>query len=235
MASLHLLTPAFALAGLITLGACSTSTEGPGQVDAGSSSSGGGATDEPSELPRSMRVTLSGAESLLLECEGDDVGVGFLGNAPAGMFSLECFHEVGGRLYDFSVGPLNVSFAPGAEFTGSSVLEVETLDTSTPIVSYDSMAHVLFFDATADGSESSSHLRFTRVEELPSEHPQLARYHLVGGFDFRLSSSPEEPSDACIREAQENAGRHPAYDAELCGAEKVEGQGSFDIVQDFLR
>lgn len=191
---------------------------------------------------KTMTVDVSGALNLHYEATGDAVAVGFLpGKEPgANWLTLSGNQSKDGDSNSVSIGPiLGFSFEnpsqPHTEllFQGGRV-EVTHGESNA---SYDTGAYYLYFDQDKTGANSNVKLDFSQVEKLHSDNKLLVRYRLIGTFQFNAAFGPEQPNEACTKEAATYAAqhgeRHPGFDAKLCEAKSVVAKGSFDITQDF--
>jgi hypothetical protein len=191
---------------------------------------------------KTMTVDVSGALNLHYEATGDAVAVGFLpGKEPgANWLTLSGNQSKDGDSNSVSIGPiLGFSFEnpsqPHTEllFQGGRV-EVTHGESNA---SYDTGAYYLYFDQDKTGANSNVKLDFSQVEKLHSDNKLLVRYRLIGTFQFNAAFGPEQPNEACTKEAAtyaaEHGERHPGFDAKLCEAKSVVAKGSFDITQDF--
>lgn len=212
---------------------------GCGDKDAGKNASTPAARQG---VMKTMTVDVSGALNLHYEATGDAVAVGFLpGKEPgANWLTLSGNQSKDGDSNSVSIGPiLGFSFEnpsqPHTEllFQGGRV-EVTHGESNA---SYDTGAYYLYFDQDKTGANSNVKLDFSQVEKLHSDNKLLVRYRLIGTFQFNAAFGPEQPNEACTKEAAtyaaEHGERHPGFDAKLCEAKSVVAKGSFDITQDF--
>jgi hypothetical protein len=191
---------------------------------------------------KKMSIDVIGDLNLRYEVTGDDVAVGFLpGKEPgANWLTLSGNQIKDGDSNSVSIGPiLGFSFETPSQpqtellFQGGRV-EVTHGESNA---SYDTGAYYLYFDKDKTGANSNVKLDFSSVEKLHSDNKLLVRYRLIGSFQFNAASGPEQPNEACSKEAAtyaaEHGERHPGFDAKLCEAKSVVAKGSFDITQDF--
>lgn len=191
---------------------------------------------------KTMTVDVSGGLNLHYVATGDDVAVGFLpGKEPgANWLTLSGNQNKDDDSNSVSIGPIL-----GFSFENPSQPHIELLFQGGRVevthgesnASYDTGAYYLYFDKDKTGANSNVKLDFTSVEKLHSDNKLLVRYRLIGSFQFNAASGPEQPNEACSKEAAtyaaEHGERHPGFDAKLCEAKSVVAKGSFDITQDF--
>lgn len=191
---------------------------------------------------KQMTIDVTGDLNLHYVATGEDVAVGFLpGKEPgANWLTLSGNQIKDGDSNRVSIGPIL-----GFSFENPSQPHIELLFQGGRVevthgesnASYDTGAYYLYFDKDKTGANSNVKLDFTSVEKLQSNNKLLVRYRLIGGFQFNAAFGPEQPNEACSKEAAtfaaEHGERHPGFDAKLCEAKSVVAKGSFDITQDF--
>ncbi|WP_268798958.1 hypothetical protein [Pseudomonas huanghezhanensis] len=210
---------------------------GDTQAPAGAKSS----SAAPSVLKK-MTIDVTGDLNLHYEATGEDVAVGFLpGKEPgANWLTLSGNQDKDGDSNSVSIGPIL-----GFSFDNPSQKHIELLFQGGRVevthgesnASYDTGAYYLYFDKDKTGANSNVKLDFSRVEKLHSSNKLLMRYRMVGTFQFNAAFGPEQPNEACSKEAAtyaaEHGERHPGFDAKLCEAKSVVAKGTFDLTQDF--
>lgn len=190
----------------------------------------------------SMVADISGDVSMHLVAAGDDVQIGFLPTAKKGEwhFSISGSKLQGTQRIEVNPG-ISGAFhlTPGiAQDAGGGRFNITQEDggTGDQDKKYDPFTYMLYFN-TQPGSPSLGHITLIKADKVASQSALLARYHLVGTFQYVAATAPKTPSNSCTHEMLAYVAAHgerlPQYNAALCEAKSVTVSGSFDVVQDF--
>ncbi|MBC8081799.1 MAG: hypothetical protein H7Z21_01185 [Hymenobacter sp.] len=101
--------------------------------------------------------------------------------------------------------------------------------------------YLVFYAQKAKDPATRLLISFSEIEKLPASLPDFVRIKMKGAFRFKAAHVPYVSgnlSEACIQEAYlhslKHGRRYPQYNASICGAEKVDVSGTFEVTQDFM-
>jgi len=89
-----------------------------------------------------------------------------------------------------------------------------------------------YFDTDAGGADTATEVVLDRIEQIPSPDPGVAWWRYEGHFTSTVAWVPDPPTKTCMAEAEQHPGRLPQYQAELCGARRMDLAGVFVLVQE---
>ena len=182
-----------------------------------------------------------------------EVGVGSFGiqgDVITG-FSLGLNIERGGQVYELSTALMPLPMQAGtyhfpALAEPGMTLASYKIKTAArdPIRDYNGGTYSQQFSPVENDPESKLKIQIDKMAVSDAPLPGFKRVHAVGSFDFNAAALPgAEPSGACVSNgvarslASVKAGKRllPAFDAEVCGAEKKLVHCDFDVVADLVK
>lgn len=182
--------------------------------------------------------------SVVAEVSGDHAekidAVGTLGSVTALASKTKTLLNIGATREDSEEKSVSASISVGLPAM-TALAKGTTVDDGIGMLTYapagektdfSTMVNHLYY-LPPNGGKDAATVTIDNVEKISTEN-HVERYRLTGHFSYGAASNPEPISEACMMEATKAAGRVPAYDPKLCGAQRVQVKGHFDSLLDVL-
>ncbi len=177
-------------------------------------------------LDNFININVSGARSGSYNFEGEQAAAAFMGfqDNQLQAFSLVASNDMGLLM---QTGGFTLQLSQKEEQAGSELAQLNfNAEGDEWRDVFNSQFYPLYYDTSADGSESKTYVTLTKVEQLAEGYLLLE-----GNFRFNAASGPEthDIPKAALHDAQANAGRRPPYQAELAGSASIKVSGNFRV------